>query len=125
VPGYRPARIAELVHEEVARRLRVEVKDPRLTDISITRVEVPRDLGRATVFYLPLGGGEPSAELRKALGEAGRQLRGPVGRALRIRHAPEIVFVLDTTTEAAIRVTQILSDLERARQPSDTEEDSE
>jgi ribosome-binding factor A len=57
MPSYRPARIAELVHREVAARLRQDVKDPELGPISITRVEVPRDLGCAVVFYLPLGGG--------------------------------------------------------------------
>jgi ribosome-binding factor A len=109
VPGYRPARIAELIHQELAQRLREDVKDPRLVDLSITRVEVSRDLKRATVHYLPLGGGEPSKALSAGLSDVARFLRGPVGRALGIRHAPELVFVFDTTTEAAIRVSRILA----------------
>ncbi len=111
MPGYRPARIAELIHQELAQRLREDVRDPRLVDLSITRVDVSRDLKRATIHYLPLGGGDPSKELDAGLSDVARFLRGPIGRALRIRHAPELVFVFDTTTEAAIRVSRILTEL--------------
>ena len=111
MPGYRPARIAELIHQELAQRLREDVKDPRVTDLSITRVDVARDLKRATIHYLPLGGGARSKELDAALSDVARYLRGPVGRALRIRHAPELVFVFDTTTEAAIRVSRIITEI--------------
>ncbi len=109
--GYRAERVAEMIHRELAQRLRMEVKDPRLEPVSITHVQVTRDLSRATVDYLPLGGGAPSEDLADALKEAGKQLRGPIGRALRLRHAPEIVFQVDAHTEQAIRVTQLLQSL--------------
>jgi ribosome-binding factor A len=109
--GFRAERIAELVHRELAVRLHRDFKDPRFSPISITRVDVSKDLSRALVHYLPLGGGESTAELKEALASAAKQLRGPVGRALGIRHAPEIVFAHDTHTEAAIRVTSLLDRL--------------
>lgn len=113
--GHRPVRIAELVHAEVAQRLRLEFEDPRLTPISITHVHVTGDLSRATIQFLPLGGGAPSAELIDALGEAARAMRGPIGRALRLRHAPELVFRLDEHTEEAVRITTLLERMERDR----------
>ena len=113
--GYRAERIAELIHRELAERLRTQVKDPRVEPISITAVSVSRDLSRATVAYMPLGGGAPSDELREGLEEAAKQLRGPIGRALRLRHAPELCFEVDDTTEAAIRVTRIIEQLSRER----------
>lgn len=116
MPSYRPERIAELIHQELAQRLVLEVKDPRVTPISITGVRVSRDLKLAEVFYMPLGGGEVSGELREGLDEASRRLRGPIGRALRLRHAPELQFVIDTTTEDAIRVTHLLDRLARERE---------
>ena len=114
--GYRAERIAEMVHKEVAQRLRLEVKDPRLVPLSITHVAVTRDLSRATVHVMPLGGGEMSDEVHDALGDAGRQMRGPIGRALRLRHAPEIVFVQDEHTEQAIKVTSLLDQLAADRE---------
>lgn len=109
--SYRPERVAELIHQELAQRLMLDIKDPRVVPISITRVKVSRDLSRADVEFMPLGGGAVSDELLEGLDEAARRLRGPIGRALKLRHAPEIVFVEDTTTEAAIRVTHLLSKL--------------
>lgn len=120
--GYRPERVAELLHKELAQRLRLEVKDPRLEPLSITHVDVTRDLSRATVHYLPLGGGEVTGDLRDALDEAAKRLRGPIGRALRLRHAPEIVFVKDVHTERAVRVTQLIDEIAAERRGTGEEE---
>jgi len=109
--GYRAERVAEMIHRELAQRLLVEVKDPRLVPISITQVRVTRDLSRATVDFMPLGGGEVSAELQQALDETARALRGPIGRALRLHHSPELVFRPDLHTDEAFRVTRILEEL--------------
>ena len=116
MPSYRPERVAEMVHRELAQRLRLEVKDPRVTPVSITSVHVTRDLSRAEVSFMPLGGGQVSDELQEGLDHAAKRLRGQIGRALRLRHAPEIVFIQDTTTEEAIRVTHLLDQLTRERE---------
>lgn len=123
--GWRPERVAEMVHREVAERLRSEVKDPDLVPLSITGVEVTRDLGRAVVRYLPLGGGEVGDPLKEALQRAARQLRGPIGRALRLRTAPELVFVVDTDLERAVRVTSLLDEIGRELRQRDEEEPPE
>lgn len=119
MPGHRPERIAEMVHRELAERLRSDIKDPRVTPISITSVEVTRDLGRAVVSFLPLGGSGPDAELEEGLREAARKLRGPIGRALRLRHAPELVFTYDHRTEGAFRVMNVLDRLAAERRGRD------
>lgn len=109
--GYRPERVAELIHRELGQRLLTEIKDPRVTPISITKVDVNRDLSRAVIHYLPLGGGVPDPDLIDGLDHAARQLRGPIGRALRLRHSPELVFEFDTHTEDAVRITQLLTEI--------------
>jgi ribosome-binding factor A len=119
--GFRAERIAELILREVAQRVPT-LKDPRLVPISITKVEVTRDLRRATIEYLPLGGGDVSDEVKEALVDAAKHLRGPVGRALGIRHAPELFFTPDTHTEAAIRVTSLLDRI--GRELRDGEDDA-
>ena len=122
MPSHRPARLAEMIHRELAQRLRTEIKDDRLTDISITHVKVTRDLSRATVSYMPLGGGEITADLQEALDDAARSLRGPIGRALRVRRAPELVFEPDTHTEEAVRMTQLLRDIAAELPPEESPE---
>ncbi len=121
--GFRPVRMAEIIHREVAARLLRDVKDPRVTPISITRVEVAGDLSRASIEFLPLGGGPVTAELREGLSTVARQLRGPVGRALGVRHAPELVFTPDRHTEAAIRVSSLLEQLGRPSSAGDAPAD--
>lgn len=122
MPSFRPERVAAMIHRELAQRLRLEIKDPRVVDVSITDVAVSRDLSRATVSYMPLGGGEPSEQLREGLEDAAKRLRGPIGRALRLRHAPELVFAYDTHTERAIAVTMLIEQLSAERSGEEGEE---
>ncbi len=114
--GFRPERIAEGIHSELAGRLRTDIKDARLSDVSITKVEVSKDISRATVHWLPLGGGAAGVDLVEALADAARRLRGPIGRALSLRHAPELVFVRDIHMDAAIKVTGLLDRLRSVRE---------
>ncbi len=82
--GHRAERIAEMIHRELAVRLRRDIKDSELVPISITRVEVTRDLRRADVRYMPLGGGQAPESLQDAMERAARALRGPIGRAFEV-----------------------------------------
>ena len=120
--GYRSERIAELIHRELAVRLRRDIKDPDLTAVSITRVTVTRDLRRANIAYMPLGGGGISDSMADAVERAARSLRGPIGRALRLRHAPELVFHPDEHTEAAFRVMRLLDEVEPMADESEENE---
>lgn len=120
--GHRAERLAEMIHSELAQRLRLDIKDPELGDVSITHVEVSKDLGRATVHWLPLGGGEPTRGNVEALERAAKQLRGPIGRALRLRTAPELVFVVDHHTDAAVKMTALLDEIGRDLRPGEGEE---
>ncbi len=121
--GYRAERLAELIHREVAQRLRLVVKDPRLEPISITRVEVSGDLGQARILYLPLGGGEASEDLQEALDGAARALRGPLGRDLRVRRSPQLIFELDVHFEEAVHVAQLLDRIGEDLRDGDEEEE--
>ena len=123
--GFRHERIAALIHKELAERLRLEIKDPRLVEISITSVTVTRDLSIARISYMPLGGGAVGADTVEALDGAARTLRGRIGRVLRLRHAPELRFELDSHTEEAIRITQLLTRLETERRDRVDEDSGE
>jgi ribosome-binding factor A len=115
MPSYRKERIAELVHKELATRLRQDHREPVAANISITSVSVTRDLKRADIRYLPLGGDAPSDELVEALDRESRRLRGPIGRALRLRHAPELKFHHDSHALDAFRVSDLLDRLAHER----------
>jgi ribosome-binding factor A len=118
MPGYRPQRLAEIIHRELSVRLREFLNDPTFPPVSITHVEVMKDLRSARISWSPLGGTAPSTELLEAMDLAARRLRGPIARALRVRHAPELFFKVDDHLDDAVRLTSLLGRLSVDRQTS-------
>lgn len=117
----RAERIASVIHAEIARLLREEVKDPRVGTISITGVSLKPDLSVAKVRYVPLAGAGNAIQVQAGLDAASRFLRGPLGRALGIRHAPELRFELDANVEYAAHMDRLLRNLP-APAPAEEEE---
>ena len=91
-----------------------DVKDDQLRLVSLVAVSVSPDLSVAKVMWLPLGGLGNREAMQAGLDRASRQLRGPLGRALKIRHAPEIRFELDRNVEYAAHMEHVLSNLPKA-----------
>jgi ribosome-binding factor A len=120
--GNRPQRIAELVHKELAVLLRTEVKDHRVGMVSITHVQVTGDLSIARVYVTPLGGGGDGEAMLAGLKHAAGFLRGRVGRALKLRHAPKLDFRLDEHTENAVHMTSMLNRMEYERAEAEAAE---
>ncbi len=123
--GNRPERVAELVHKELAVLLRSEVKDHRVGLVSITHVEVTRDLSIARVHVTTLGGGGDREAMLAGLKHAAGFLRGRVGRALQLRHAPQLDFRLDEHTEHAVQMTSMLNRMEHERAEAESAEPGE
>jgi len=111
---HRPERVASLVHAELGRLLREEVHDPRIREISITAVTVTPDLKRAVVSVLPLGGEGDRRAVLAGLSAAAGFMRGRVGRNLALRHAPALVFEIDSQLEEAVRLTHVIGQLSAA-----------
>lgn len=114
--GIRPQRIADLVHRELAKVLRTEMKDPRVGMVSITHVQVTGDLRIARVYVTPLGGLGDGEAMLEGLKSSASWLRGRVGKALQLRHALALEFRLDEGVDEAVRMTSMLDAMERERQ---------
>ncbi|MCP4807503.1 MAG: 30S ribosome-binding factor RbfA [Proteobacteria bacterium] len=119
--GVRPQRLSELIHRELAGLIRNEIKDPRVGFVSITHVQVSGDLGHARVFVTSLGGQGDHKAMLKGLQSAAGFLRGRVGRALKLRHAPQIEFRTDEHTSGAVEMTSMLGRMEAERAARDAE----
>ena len=108
----RPDRVAEAIREEVATFLAEGVKDPRVIGIvTVTGVDITRDLRTARVFVSVLGEESTRASTMEGLASVAGMLRGRIGRALRLRVAPELVFKLDESIARAARIETLLSQL--------------
>ena len=91
----RARKVADRIHETVARLLQGRIKDPRLGFVTITDVRVTGDLQQATSFYTVYGSDKDRRDSAAALSSAKGLIRSEVGRALGIRLTPSIAFQLD------------------------------
>ena len=107
-----PARVrrhAERVRELVASVVRTQIKDPRLGMITITDSRITADLRDATVFYTVLGDAAAKTGTAAALESANGLLRSTVGKALGLRYAPTLSFVLDDVQDHAKHIDELLA----------------
>lgn len=117
----RAARVAEAIKIELADLVAREVKDPRVRAglVTVSHVEVNRDLSVAEVGISILSG-EPDAVM-KGLEAAAGFLRGPLGRRLRLRVAPELRFHHDRSQEMSSRLRDIVREDEERHVPGEDE----
>jgi ribosome-binding factor A len=102
------------MREEIATFLANDVKDPRIMGlVTVTAVEVTRDLRHAKVFVSVLGSESQRAATCDGLEGVAAHLRGRVGRALRLRVAPEIEFRNDESVAHAAKIEQLLAQVRR------------
>lgn len=109
----RSERVAEAIREEVANALAAGVfKDPRISRLTtITGCEITRDLRHATVFVSVMGDDAERKTTLEGLTSAGYMLRGQVGRALRLRVAPELAFKYDDSLQRGARIEMLLAEI--------------
>ena len=108
----RADRVAESIREQVATFLRDGAKDPRLVGmITVTAVDVPRDLRSARVYVSIMGSDTERAATLDALESMKGHVRSRLAKSLKLRVAPEISFRLDESVARAARIESLLSQI--------------
>ncbi|MDY7033914.1 MAG: 30S ribosome-binding factor RbfA [Thermodesulfobacteriota bacterium] len=107
----RADRVSDLLREEIARMLLREVKDPRIGFVTITDVEVSDDLRSAKVFFSMVGSEMELEKAMKGLNSASRFIKRKLGKRLRMRYIPDIVFKFDRSLEYGSHINGILKEL--------------
>ena len=111
----RPDRVAEAIRAETATFLASGIKDPRVTGlVTVTGVEVARDLRSARIFVSVLGSDVDRASTMEGLASAAGHLRARLGKALGLRSAPEVAFRLDESIARAARIHAVLEEASRS-----------
>jgi len=120
----RPDRVAEAIREEVAGFLADGAKDPRVTGlVTVTGVDLTRDLRHAKVFVSVLGSDAERKETFEGLASIASHLKIRVGRALRLRVAPDIEFKADDSIARAARIETLLAQIKDGKLPSEESSD--
>lgn len=126
----RARRLAKRIAQIVATALEHEIKDPRLSGVTVTDARLTADLRDATVYYTVRGESLDAAPdvtgAAAALSASNGVLRSKVGAQLGVRHTPALMFVADTVPEDARRIEELLNvaqdaDAEVARQATSAE----
>lgn len=116
-PSNRQLKVGEELRHALAWVLeRGDLADPALatTPITVTEVRASPDLRQATVFVVPLGGGDPT-EVLAALKRARPLLRHEIARRVALKYVPDLSFAADTSFDTASHIDRLLHRPEVAR----------
>jgi ribosome-binding factor A len=105
----RSRRVEEQIHRLLAEFVRREVKDPRVGPVTLTAVEVSRDMSHAKVFFLPFDQARDPAEVGKALASAAGFLRSLLRKQLSMRQVPELHFLPDESIDRAAKLSALIN----------------
>ena len=107
----RTQRVSQEMQKEIAIILQREVKDPRIGMVTVSGVEVSRDLAYAKVFVTFLNDSDPNAVRvgLKALHEASGFIRMLIGKAMRLRVVPELTFSYDNSLVEGMRMSNLVT----------------
>src|SRR3990167_2660939 len=109
-------RVNQAIKEEVSNIVLREVKDPRLQFVTITHVDVSRDLQHARVYFTVLGNEEKTREAQSGLNSAKGFIRRLVGQRVNMRYTPEIEFIFDKSVEYGMQIEEILGKIRNVHQ---------
>jgi ribosome-binding factor A len=104
----RNQRLGNQVLRTLADLLRLEVKDPRVRGVALTAVDLSRDLSVARVYFSLLDPDDDPGEVLEGLERATGFLRGRLGKAIKVRHVPELRFAHDDSAEEGVRLSELI-----------------
>ncbi|HUU51156.1 MAG TPA: 30S ribosome-binding factor RbfA [Nitrospinota bacterium] len=107
----RTERVSGLLLKEISQLLLRDIKDPRIGFSTLTKIEVTKDLRYAKVFVSILGRETDKIQTLRGLVSASGFIRGELGRRLRLKHIPELIFKIDDSIEHAANISKKLEEI--------------
>jgi len=111
----RTDRVAQQIQKEIAVILQREIKDPRLGFVTVSAVEVSRDLSYAKIFVTVLNTSDEDKTKQSVqiLNDATGYIRSILGKRIRARIMPELRFVVDTSLLEGMRISNLVDSVIR------------
>ncbi|MBN1683844.1 MAG: 30S ribosome-binding factor RbfA [Gammaproteobacteria bacterium] len=104
----RSQRVAPLIQAVVAKMLQTEIEDPLFKTVSVTAVEVSRDLSFAKI-YITTHRDEKAQEVVKQLNEYKKEFRHRIAQEVILRKVPDIRFYYDESVARSARIAELLN----------------
>ncbi len=107
---HRKIRVGEEIRRELSEIIREEIKDPRVKEsiISVTHVDVAKDLRYASVYLSCLTKGTDEAAVIGVFKQAAGFIRAELAKRLNLRFTPELTFKFDASIKTGARINQLL-----------------
>ncbi len=122
LPYKRSARVSDLIREEVADIIMFKIKHKTLGFVTVTGAKISSDLRNAIIYVSVLVDEEKIRTLRK-LNESKTFIKGELGKRLKMKFVPTIVFRIDEAVEYGRKIDNMLDNLDAERSPVDDDED--
>ncbi|RBP41170.1 30S ribosome-binding factor RbfA [Garciella nitratireducens] len=119
--AYRLERINKEIKRELSNLIQSELKDPRISEmVSITKVKTTNDFRYAKVFVSIYGDKNRQAENMKGLESASAFLRKELGKKIRLRYTPELIFEIDDSIDYGMHIDSILKDIKKSEKEDES-----
>lgn len=124
--GKRVDRLNSLLQEVISEVVQNEVKDPHLPDlVSITKVEITKDLRHAKVFVSVIGDEEVQKRAVEVLQNASGFIAVRASKEVVMRYFPELRFYIDDSLTKQLQIESLLEDLQAERKNRPPQDDDE
>jgi ribosome-binding factor A len=120
--GKRSEKVADLIQKEISQMLVKSIKDPRIGFVTITKVSVSEDCRFAKVYFSVAGTLAERERSMKGLDSAKGFVRKELGRRIRLRYTPEILFQFDPSIEYAIHMGELIQSIQQEKEPNGDED---
>jgi ribosome-binding factor A len=109
----RADRVKKILREEISKILEYELKDPRVGLVTITRVDVTKDLRHAKVYFSVIGDESRKEQARQGVESATGFVRKMIGERVRLKFLPEIEFKYDDSIEYSQHISEVLDKIKQ------------
>jgi ribosome-binding factor A len=120
----RAEKVAEAIHEIVSALLIKGVKDPRIGFTTITGVKLSDDLHLATIYFTVVGDESEKKSTEQGLNSARGYLRKELGKNLRMRYIPDLLFRYDASIDYGQHIDTLLNEIKSTEPDDDTQNPS-
>ena len=115
----RSTRVADAIQMELSLLFLQKVRDQKLSDVTITRVEVTDDLNSARIFYSVSGGEKEHGQASGALKNATGFVRSHLAKVLNLRYTPTLKFIFDAKAEKVREMEKLFDEIASERKRDD------
>jgi ribosome-binding factor A len=112
----RATRVADLIMADISNILLKEVRDPRIKCVTITGVKLTDDLRLAKIFFVEMGKDTCDPQTTIALQKATGFLKRELGKRLKLRYVPDIIFMIDESFAYGSRIDKLLAEIQKTEE---------